>query len=438
MSDQTGSGRGERRLNSWKEIAAFFGKDERTVKRWETARGLPVRRVPGGTRTSVFAYVDELEAWLSAPRAASTNLAGRAQPRPVRGRYLLPAATAAALLAFSGLGLVTNNARNIAQQATQLPPPVETLYREAVIAWNNRTAAGFDTAIAKFNEVLLLAPDYAPAYAGLANAYNLVSQYTQAPRDQSYSKARDAAERALALDPNSADAYAALAFNLFNAKHQFARSAELFEKSLALAPDSPQTLHWYALTSMQMGRFERPLQLIERALALQPETRSIRANAALIRYYSGQVQPAIEMLEQLRQANPDYLAVPAYLATIYLDLGRYSDFLDNYETAAPVESSTGRQLVARAARAALPKGGRAMLTAMLAEQQQQFQAERELAYKVAATAALLGDNQLALDYLEISVDRAETLGLAIEPEFRSLRQEPRFVALLQKLGLPTN
>lgn len=67
-SDQATTAATGQRLSSWKEIAAFFGKDERTVKRWETVRGLPVRRVPGGTRTSVFAYVDELEAWLSAPR----------------------------------------------------------------------------------------------------------------------------------------------------------------------------------------------------------------------------------------------------------------------------------------------------------------------------------------------------------------------------------
>ncbi|MBL8594759.1 MAG: hypothetical protein JNK01_18895, partial [Devosia sp.] len=53
MPDQTGPEGVGRRLNSWKEIAAFFGKDERTVKRWESIRGLPIRRVPGGTRTSV-------------------------------------------------------------------------------------------------------------------------------------------------------------------------------------------------------------------------------------------------------------------------------------------------------------------------------------------------------------------------------------------------
>lgn len=434
MPDQTGPAGVSQRLNSWKEIAAFFGKDERTVKRWESIRGLPVRRVPGGTRTSVFAYVSELEAWLSAPRpvaaAPAAELAASAS-RPL----LLPLAAAIAILAVLIIGLIAT-AQPPGRPGPTIPAGAEALYDEGVIAWTSRTASGFATALEKFDAALAIAPDYARAEVGRANVYNLISQYTLSPAAESYAKARQAAERALVLDPRSGEAYAALGFNAFYGSHEFAHSAELFDKALALDPDNAQALHWYALTSMQMGEFERPLALIDRALVLQPDSRSIRANAALIHYYSGDTQTAIAMLEQLRQANPDYLAVPAYLATIYLDQRRYAEFLDSYEIAASVEGSVGRQLIAKAARAALPQGGEPMLRAMLDEQQRQFLAEREKAYKVAATAALLGDKQLALTYLETSVERAETIGLLVEPEFRSLRGDPRFTALLVRLGLP--
>lgn len=437
-SDQATTAATGQRLSSWKEIAAFFGKDERTVKRWETVRGLPVRRVPGGTRTSVFAYVDELEAWLSAPRPTigtppSPGLAAAPRSR----RLFLPIAATAAVLSLAGIGFIAAYfAPPATVAASAIPAEAKALYDDGVIAWSSRTATGFATAIEKFEAALAIAPGYARAEAGLANVYNLISQYTLAPAAESYAKARAAAERALALDPNLAEAYAALGFNAFYAEHRFARSAELFEKSLALAPDNAQALHWYALTAMQMGKFEGPVALIDRALALQPESRSIRANAALIHYYAGDADTAIAMLEQLRQANPDYLAVPAYLATIYLDQRRYAEFADNYDVAARVEGSVGRQLIAKAVREALPAGGEAMLRAMLAEQKHQFQAEREAAYKVAATAALLGDSDTALGYLETSVNRGETLGLLVEPEFRSLRNEPRFKALLARLGLP--
>lgn len=434
---QTGPETVGQRLNSWKEIAAFFGKDERTVKRWEAIRGLPIRRVPGGTRTSVFAYVSELEAWLSAPRPLAAPPAADAAAPPSSRPLRLPLAAAIGIIVLLVIGLVAT-LELPPKPAPAIPSEAKTLYDAGVIAWTSRTASGFATAIEKFDAALAIAPNYAQAEVGRANVYNLISQYTLAPAAESYAKAKAAAERALALDPQSGEAYAALGFNAFYGSHAFARSAELFDKALTLTPDNAQALHWYALTSMQMGKFDRPLALIDRALALQPDSRSIRANAALIHYYAGDTATAIDMLEQLRQANPDYLAVPAYLATIYLDQRRYAEFLDSYEVAANVEGSVGRQLIAKAARAALPEGGRAMLGAMLAEQQRQFLAEREKAYKVAATAALLGDNDLALSYLETSVDRAETIGLLVEPEFRTLRQEPRFVALLVRLGLPTS
>src|SRR5579863_6699929 len=68
--------RPNRRLDSWKEIAAFFGRDERTVKRWEKERLLPVHRLPGGSRARVFAFTDELQAWMKSPESQPAELAG--------------------------------------------------------------------------------------------------------------------------------------------------------------------------------------------------------------------------------------------------------------------------------------------------------------------------------------------------------------------------
>jgi tetratricopeptide (TPR) repeat protein len=444
LSQTTSEGQGPR-LNSWKEIAAYFGKDERTVKRWEVARGLPVRRVPGGTRTSVFAYAGELDAWLSAPRTSASSLEAETDttetptiPSATRpGWRILAAATVVAVLGVAGLSyLGTRVSPAQTSAAPAAPAEVQALYDAGVVAWSSRTADGFHRAIENFEAALEIAPDFAPAHAGLANVYNLISQYTSAPAAESYARGRAEAEKAIELDPNSAEAYAALGFNAFYGSREFQRAFDMFEKSLSLAPDRAQTLHWYALTSMQTGKFERPRQLIDRAIAINPEARSIRANAALIHYYSGDTETAIATLEQMRQVNPDYLAVPSYLATMYLDQHRYAEFLDNYETAARIEGRVGRLLVAKAARDALPQGGAAMLEAMLTEQLRQFEAGDELAYKVAATANLLGQTDLALEYLTTSVERRETLGLLVEPEFRTLRGNPRFEALVEKLGLP--
>ena len=73
-----------RRLDTWKEIGAFFGRDERTVKRWETTRGLPVHRVPGAGRANVYAYTEELAEWLSGAKIAAEQEADASSELPNR------------------------------------------------------------------------------------------------------------------------------------------------------------------------------------------------------------------------------------------------------------------------------------------------------------------------------------------------------------------
>ncbi|HHY48303.1 MAG TPA: hypothetical protein GYA10_00920, partial [Alphaproteobacteria bacterium] len=396
--------RGAARLNSWKEIAAFFGKDERTVKRWEVSRGLPVRRVPGGRRTSVFAYVNELEEWLtSRPAGRGATPAEKASASPAPPASVLPSSRPFALwlgvLAGAGLLLalffgpsLTTLLPTAATQGAHVPPAeARELYLSGVYDWNTRTPAGLRRAIQTFEAAIAIDPGYAAAYAGLANAYNLLSQYSLAPAAEAYPKAKAAAEKALALDPELAEGYAALAFSEFYGFRQYARSAELFERALALDPGSAQVHHWYALTAMHMGDFAKPIEHISRAAELAPDSRSIRANKALILFHAGRVEEALAILTGMQTAYPDFLATPSYLATIYLAQARYGDFLREYEKAATLEQNPARLAIASAARAGLAQGGgTGMLSAMLAEQERQFALGAEPAYKLAGTAALLG------------------------------------------------
>src|SRR5262249_17373558 len=144
-------------------------------------------------------------------------------------------------------------------------------------------------------------PQYAAAYAGLANTYNLISQYTSAPAAESYAKAKVAAEQAVALDPQLADGYAALAFNAFYGSHEFQRANQLFDQAIARDPNSALTLHWAALTSLHLGEFSRPLDFIDRAQQLMPDSRSIQANKALILFYAGHPDEALSLLLDLKQ-----------------------------------------------------------------------------------------------------------------------------------------
>jgi tetratricopeptide (TPR) repeat protein len=421
-----------RRLSSWKEIAAYFGKDERTVKRWEATRGLPVRRVPRGTRSSVFAYQDELEAWLrGTPPEATEVVAARARPIP------WPMIAIAILIVVA---LAAAAAQYIVPRPAHVPPAeAAELYKKALVDWTSRTDEGLNRAIAEFDQAIALDPRYAKAYAGLANSYNLISQYTSAPAAESYAKGKAAAEQAIALDPSLAEGYAALAFNAFYGSHQFQRANELFDRAIALDPNSSLTLHWAALTSLHLGEFSRPLDFIDRAQQLTPDSRSIQANKALILFYAGHADEALSLLQDLKQAHPDYLATPSYLATIFLATGRYADFLDSYEQAASVSKNTARLEIGTKAREGYTSGGNSgMLAALLDAQLAAYKDGREPAYPAAVTAAMLGRQDVALGLLEDAVAQADSdvLSLRIETAFQPLYPEPRFRALLTKVGLP--
>lgn len=448
------TGKRDKRLRDWKEIAAFFGRDERTVRRWERQRGLPVRRISGGARNLIFAYPDELERWLrnggatdaeaDAPQPPEAGTGDgdpgvssfRSATAAKAGWPVLAFGAACLLLLAAGVFLLDRTAP-AGRVAYRPDAKVHSLYLDAVYYLETRQANGLTRAMQLLTEATALDPQYAEAYVKLADTYNMVSQFTLMPARDAYPRALAAANRALVLDPGNAGAHAALAFTTFYWNKDFARSRELFEQAIALDPNVPQTHHWYALTLMVTGEKELPLREINRAQELNPQSRSILANKALILFYAGRVDEALAILQPLADAEPNLRSPPEYLATIYLDEGRWSDFLREYRTAARISGNDARRAIADAAERGLREGGgQGMLEAMYAEQKRQYENNREPAYKVAGTAAMLGRADEAIGYLEESVRRKEDdlPGMYVEPIFKRLRADPRYRSIVSQQG----
>jgi len=448
----------DRRLRDWKEIAAFFGRDERTVRRWEQQRGLPIHRISGGARNLVFAYADELESWLRGGELAQPDEGGPFADEPVppplapepAAVAVLPGAmglhwqtvlflgvVAMMLAALAGAVVTRDVVAPPARTAHQPGSRVQDLYLDAVYHLGTRQADGFTHAIQLLTEATTLDPNYADAYVKLAEAYNTISQFTLMPPNEAYPRAIAAAERAIALEPGNGGAYAALGFTTFYWKKDFPKSRELFEHAIRLDPNAAQTHHWYALTLMVTGETVLPLAEIGKAQELNPESRAIVANKALILFYAGRVDEAVMILQQLAKAEPNLRSPPEYLATIYLDQRRFTDFLREYRRAAEIADNRARQAIADAAERGLRQsGGAGLLMAMYAEQVHQYEKNLEPAYKVAGTAAMLGRNDEAIRYLEEAVRRKEDdmLGIRIEPLFKGLRADARYRAIVQHQG----
>lgn len=461
--EENRAGSGNRLLTGWKQVAFYFGKDESTAKRWAAQRGLPIHRVPGEKRASVYAWSGELETWLrqqddipaAAPPAPVPESAPADEPAPADESAAIPLAPpertggagrlGTAALALVMLAAVTGIAVLGWRAVADLPvaaahtptASVESLYLDGLFHLEQRTDDGLHRAIGLFTTAVAQDPSYARAYAGLADAYNLLSQYTDTPPGEAYPQGRAAAERAIALDPADAGAHAALAFNDFYWERDFKGALVQYEKSVTLDPANARAHHWYALAAMHNRRFDLAEREIREAQRLDPRAPAILANKGLILFHAGKLGEALAILGPLAEAEPQLMSPHAYLATIYLSTGRDEDFLREYRAVATLAGSAPQLAIANAAAAGLAQGGKeAMLAAMFAAQQAEYAADQEPAFKLALTAAMLGDTALALRYLEASHTRNEQdiLGIRLEPALASLRNDATYRTLVAEVG----
>jgi tetratricopeptide (TPR) repeat protein len=419
------------RLKSWKEIAAYFGADERTVKRWESKRGLPVHRLPGGSKSTIYAEIAELEQWLMGEPAPPA-------PPPGRGRVWVAAAAILLLALLGGGGLMLRGVAPAAPPAHHQPSQeIADLYFAGRYNFERRTPESLNRAVQLFGEAIRRDPQYAEAYAGLANCHLLLREYAGVPDAVAYARARAAAEQALALDDNLADAHAALAFVSFFYDRNFAAGLAGFQRAIALDPSASGARHWYATALFHAGDLPAALDQINAAQRLDPQSHAILADKALILSSAGQTNSAVALLRQMEAADPDYLSPHAYLAGIHMAQGDYPGYLAEERTAARLTGSADRESIVAAAERGYAAGGApAMFEAMLARQQALYAAGREHAFDLAATYALAGRRDAAMRALEVAVrDRDPYLvGMRIDSRLDALHGDPAFRRMALSVG----
>lgn len=439
MSSSGTSPGANERIDSWKAIAAFFGRDERTVKRWEKERSLPVHRVPG-ERGGVFAYTHELNRWLnrthgkatvaefpapgprlaeSAPvpaparppsEAAEPHRAGMVTPsRPLTPWVAILAAAAVAVLGFWGIEHLRHRTHQLPAAGAAQPSPVaashnpeaENLYLRGRYYWNRRTSSDLNQAVGEFTQALADDPGYGAAYAGLAETYDLMPEYGAMTQGEAYPRAIAAAQKALALDDSLAEAHAALAFATFYWDWNVNRAFAEYQRAIQLDPRNVNALHWYASSLLPLGRYVEASTEIERARELDPTSRSILADQAQIGLSTGDRQKSIATLRELERTEPDFLSAPRYLASYFFEQRDYRNYIAEAERAATISNNPDERAVATAARDGWARGGeRGLLDAVRAAEKKIFYRGGSSGYMLALTCARLGRNAEAVDALQ--------------------------------------
>ena len=302
---------------------------------------------------------------------------------------------------------------------------------------NKRTIAGIYKSVERFEEAIAADELCAEAHAGLADAYSLLADYGLMNPAEAVPKARAAAERALELDPESAEGNVSLAFvcSLFEWRWQEAET--LYRKAIAANPGYSRARHWYGLDYLALlGRFEEAFSQVRIAHDLDPLSMIIREGLGWMYMISGDYPQALAVYGELADLDPQFYKAYSSLGRVLSVMGKHDLAIAALERARELGGDVPSILSALGQVLACA-GRRDEALAVLEE----LKVLSHLRWVPASCFAIvylgLGDYPASLTYLEAATDGREmpVTALKVHPLYDPLRSEPRFKRLLERVGL---
>ena len=315
----------------------------------------------------------------------------------------------------------------------------EDFYLKGRFYWNKRTPESLNQAVEAFTQALARDPNYADAYVGLADCYNLLREFAAMPSNDAFFKAFAAAKKAVELDPQSADAHASLAFVSFWGMWDARDAEKEFRRAIELAPNNAKAHHWFATFFHGMGRDQEALAEIEVARKLDPNSSAILADKGELLRGAGRYDEAVQVLTQLEAAEPDFASPHRYLQFAYFDKGDYPRYIAELKKEATLTHNAAQLSEAEAAAKGFAAGGeRGLQQALLSQRLKLYEQGKVSPFYVAQSEVRLGNSPEAIRYLTICVQSHDGLSLNVKQDksFRSLRGNSSFEQLVAILGLP--
>jgi eukaryotic-like serine/threonine-protein kinase len=318
-------------------------------------------------------------------------------------------------------------------------PEAYRLYLRGRHHWNRWTEDGFYKAVECFQQAIDIDPNYALAYAGLADCYVLLGWNSYLPPKQAFPKGKAAVAAALRLDQNLAEAHTPLAALLWLHDWQWHNAETEFKRSLELSPTYPTANHWYAEYVMTMGRHGDALLRMKKGLELDPLSIIINVAVGWALYNARQYDEAIEQLQRTVELDPNYPVTYWILGLLFRKTGRYDLAITEVEKG--VTLSGGSPLMRGALAHTLAMAGKTKEALQMLDDLRELMGQRYVSpYFFAGIHAGLAENERAIEYLEKCYEEHShwLIYLHIDPSMDSLRDKPSFQALVRRVGLPAS
>jgi Flp pilus assembly protein TadD len=428
------------RLDSWKEIASYLKRTERTVRRWEKQEGLPVHRLRHDKRGTVYAYARELDGWLESRRLTTadtadqtSNSAGHSDPAaPVsklRWRLWSAALAVASIAAIVGAATISRT-HHAANAAT---PEVA---RD--VQWAHFSSPGrvqIHSSIKYSEEAIRLDPKYGPAWAQLGVAHVALAWFGEAPARETMQLAQTEAREALRLNPTLADGWRTLAYASHYLDWDQKAAEKEFQRAIDLEPQNQGALFWYSEFLLDLRRFDEALVYSRRAQEAVPRGLMPIVGAGNIHFMNGHVELAIPEYERALELDPQFGIAVHFKGLAHLAQGRQAQALEELRTANELLGGVPVSIGSLGYALGI-SGKRHEAEDMLADLMHKREGGYYPAFPIAQIQLGLGRTDAALDWLERAADERH-VGYyfpLVDPIYDGVRTDPRFTQLMARIA----
>ena len=316
------------------------------------------------------------------------------------------------------------------------------LYLKGRYFFGKRTADDFKRAIDYFNQAIAKDPNYALAYAGIADSYALLPEWSTESSAEDLPKAKAAADKALTLDNNLAEAHVSRGLLFADADLNLKGAKEEFERAIALNPNYANAHYFLGFTVLApLGQFDQAIAELKRAVELDPFSVIINFNLGFCYYYARRYPEAVVQAGKAAELGPGFFGPHALLGLVHEGSGQREQAITEYQRAYDLSRHSGSE-----AAYTLPvviyalKGERAKALQQLDEAKTLAQRGEVRAFFVAVIYVRLGDKNQAIAWLQRSYQNKDfnlLNTINVDPLLDPLRGDPRFEALAEKV-IPRN
>jgi TolB-like protein/DNA-binding winged helix-turn-helix (wHTH) protein/Tfp pilus assembly protein PilF len=332
---------------------------------------------------------------------------------------------------------LTPQQRTDLAHARTVDPDAYEAYLKGRYFWNKRTEDGFRKAIEYFNQAIAKDPNYAQAYAGLADAYVLLGGYSLMAQEDAMPKAKAAAQKAIAIDGQLADAYTSLGMISEQWDWNFTEAEKDYKEAIKLDPNYSVAHHWYGDGYLALvSRMDEAIAELRKAHELDPLSPIIATDLAKRLCDDHKYDEGVALFWKTLEVDPDFVEAHRYLAQAYARMGRYPDAIAEVQK---IKSWEGLDFAMGQLGQIYALQGRRQQAQEIVDKLRLLSTQEHTdPIYLAKVDAVLGEKDLAFGWLEKAYKERSPAMLALntDPDYDPLRSDPRFQRLTRLVGLP--